>query len=65
MCTYGLGCDAVSYVGTDVPVLVASFVMVVESTRLRIPEVLNLHHYHSEKTKSCKFFSIMCAAVNK
>lgn len=64
MCTYGLGCDAVSYIGTDVPVLVSSFVMVVESTRLRISEALNLHHYHFEKPKSRKFFSIMCADTN-
>lgn len=56
MCTYELGCDAVSYVGTDVPVLVTSFVMVLESTRLRIPEVSNLHHYQFEKPKSRKFF---------
>jgi len=46
MCTYELWCDALSDVGTDVPVLVASIVMVVEYTRLLIPEVLNLHHYH-------------------
>jgi hypothetical protein len=59
ICTYEVGC-----VGTDVPVLVASFVMVVESTRLRIPEVLNLHHYHFEKPKSRKFFPKMYADIN-
>lgn len=64
MRTYGLGCDAVSDVVTDVPVLVAFFVMVVVSTRLRNPEVLNLHHYHFEKPKSCKFFSKMYADGN-
>jgi hypothetical protein len=46
MCTYELWCDALNDVGTDVPVLVASIVMVVESTQLLIPEVLNLHYYH-------------------
>ena len=64
MCTYELGYDTMSYVGTNIPVLVASFVMVVESTRLRIPEVSNLHHYHFEKPKSRKFFSKIYADVN-
>jgi hypothetical protein len=64
MCSFDLGFDALSYVDTDVAVLVASIVMVVESTRLRVREVLNLYPNHFEKPKSRNFFSKMYEAVN-